>query len=104
MRKSLLILGSAAFAAALSFGAAARGGPGGGGFGGGFGGFSHGTPGGPAAGGSAYENSNGRFSQDRDRGLDRAEDRMSQKGLEHEKATDARKKRNPREAQTGPGK
>ncbi len=101
MRKSLLILASAAFAAALSFGAAARGGPGGGG-GGSFGGFSHGTPGGPAAGGPAYGNSNGRFSRDRDKGLERAEDRMSQKGLEHEKATDAQKKQQQRAPEGNP--
>ncbi len=41
----------------------------------------------PHASSSGVANSNGRFSTDRDHGLDRAKDRMSQAGLEHEKTT-----------------
>ncbi len=107
MRKTLWIVASAAFAVALSFAADARG-PGGGGFGGGmgggFGGFGQSAPHGPSAGSSAFENSNGRLSQDRDRGLERAEDRMSQQGLEHEKATDAQKKKKQHAPDRDPGK
>lgn len=88
MRKSIPVLICAAFAAAFSLSAAARG-PGGGGGGDG---FSHGSPTGPSQS-QALQNSNGRFSTDRDKGLDRAEDRMSQQGQEHEKATDAQHKR-----------
>ena len=80
-RYSLLLLGGT-LAATLSLGAAARGpGPGGG--------FTHGTPGGPPPNSAALENSNGRFSSDRDKGLDRAQERMSEQGRKHQKATDA---------------
>ena len=87
MRKLISVLLCGAFAAAFSLSAAA-GGPGGGASGG------HGAsaPGGPPASSQASENSNGRFAQDRDKGLDRAEDRMSEQGRTHEKATDAQKK------------
>ena len=86
MRRPISLLLCGVFAAAFSLGAAARG-PGGGP-------GSHGAsaPGGPPASSQASENSNGRFAQDRDKGLDRAEDRMSEQGLKHEKATDAQKK------------
>lgn len=89
MRKPILVLLCAAVIGALSLNAAARGPGSGGGFGGG---FSHGTPSGSSPSSGASENSNGRLAQDRDKGLDRAEDRMSEEGLKHEKATDAHKK------------
>lgn len=41
----------------------------------------------------ARQNSNGKFSGDRDKGLARAEDRMSKEGLSHEKTTDHTKKK-----------
>jgi hypothetical protein len=57
------------------------------------GGFSHGSAVGPSSD-HALQNSNGRFSTDRDTGLDRARERMSEQGLDHEKATtDAQKRR-----------
>ncbi len=83
MRKSIQLLLCTAAAAAFSASAAARGPGEVGGTG-----FDHGTAGGPPASSGASQNSNGRFAQDRDTGLDRAEDRMSQQGLQHEKATD----------------
>ncbi len=62
--------------------------------GGGFsGGFEHGSAAGPGTNGSAYENSNGRFAQDSDQGLGRAEDRMSTEGLDNSKASDAQAQR-----------
>ena len=52
------------------------------------------APGGnPAPNSRAMENSNGRFIQDREFGLDRAAERRSDAGTAHQKATDARKKR-----------
>ena len=91
MRKAILVLICAGFGAVFSLGAAARGPGGGGGFGGE--GFSRGSPTGPSAS-EALQNSNGRFSADRDTGLERAEDRMSPQGRERQKATtEARKKR-----------
>ena len=88
MRKSTSIVMCTMIAMAFSASAlAARGGGNGGGMGGGMGGgYSHGSPVGPSANSQALENSNGRFAQDRDQGLSRAEDRMSTQGLEHEKA------------------
>ncbi len=95
MRKLLLVSLFAMVAASFSLSAAARGGAGGsgggfGGIGGGgvsaSGGFNHGTPTGPATGSRAIQDSNGRFARDRDRGLERAEDRRSAAGSEHEKA------------------
>lgn len=66
---------------------AARGGGGGGPAGGG------GPPSsGPPSHSAAAANSNGRFATDRDKGLDRAEDRRSAQGNAHEKATVAAKK------------
>lgn len=66
--------------------------------GGGFAGGSSGSSGGGSAGQSkannppassqAQENSNGRFAQDREFGLDRAQERMSDQGLANERATD----------------
>jgi len=61
-------------------------------------GFSGGAQGSAAA----AANSNGRFSADRDTGLDRARDRMSVEGAAHEKATvrhraDRRKSRSDRD-------
>lgn len=50
---------------------------------------------GPAANSQARANSNGRFALDRDKGLERAEDRMSANGRKHEKATAAHE-RQPR--------
>ncbi len=47
---------------------------------------------GPSPKSQAAENSNGRFSTDRDKGLDRAEDRMSAQGTAHEKAATNTKK------------
>lgn len=88
MRRSIPVLVIAALAAAFSLSAMARGGGAGGG-------FSHGSATGPSSS-EALQNSNGRFSTDRDKGLQRAEDRMSQQGRQHEKATDAQKKRSLR--------
>jgi hypothetical protein len=42
-----------------------------------------------------------RFAANRDKGLDRAEDRMSEQGLKHEKATDAQKRRKPGASSAG---
>jgi hypothetical protein len=91
MRKATSLFLCAALAVAFSGVASARGGGGGGGgMGGGMGGgFSHGSPVGSSSNSQSLENSNGRFAQDRDQGLDRAEDRMSTQGLEHEKASGA---------------
>lgn len=44
--------------------------------------------GGPASNSKAAANSNGRFASDRETGLDRAAERMSDQGKAHEKATD----------------
>jgi len=89
MRKPVSLLLCALIGAVFSLGAAAHGPGGGGGFGGG---FSHGSAVGPSSSG-ALENSNGRFSQDRDQGMDRAQDRMSDQGLTNEQATQPHKKR-----------
>jgi hypothetical protein len=85
MRKLISVLLAGAFAAAFSLGAAAAG-PGG---------HSAAAPGGPPARSQAQENSNGRFAADRDKGLDRAEDRMSDQGRKHQKATAAQKRQKP---------
>ncbi len=89
MKKTVSLLLCGACIAARGLNAEARGG-GGGGFGGGSG-FGH--PSGPGSNSAASDNANGKFSQDRDSGLDRAEDRMSSEGLAHEKASDAKSKR-----------
>jgi hypothetical protein len=76
MSKSIAVfITTVALALGTSATAFARGGGGGGGA--------------PAAraSSSGVANSNGPFSTDRDHGLDRATDRMSQAGLAHEKAT-----------------
>ena len=84
MRLPIAVLLCAALGAGFSMDAAARG-PGGKGAS---------APGGtPAPGSRAMENSNGRFVQDREFGLDRAAERRSDAGNEHQKATDAQKKR-----------
>lgn len=108
MRRSILVVMGAAVLTMFAMEAGARGGGGGGGgFGGGSGGFggggvSRGTPTGPSGNGASMDNSNGRFAQDRDMGRDRAEDRMSQEGLDHEQATDARKKHDRRQGRATP--
>jgi hypothetical protein len=84
MRKIISVL-LCAFAAAFSLDATAAG-PGG---------HSAAAPGGPRASSQAQENSNGRFAVDRDKGLDRAEDRMSEQGRKHQKATAAQKRHRP---------
>lgn len=90
MRRPIPMLLGAAVVAAFSLAAAARGG-----------GFSRGDPVGPASrSGQAVENANGRFAQDRDQGLSRAEDRRSAAGERHEKATAAHKKRHHESAAT----
>lgn len=89
MRKSTSLLMCTVIAMVFSASAAARGGGTGGGMGGG---FTHGSPVGPSSSSQSLENSNGRFAQDRDQGLDRAEDRMSTQGRKHEKTSDARDK------------
>jgi ABC-type microcin C transport system permease subunit YejB len=81
MRKSILTLLSVAVISTLSFNVLARA-PGGGG-----GGFNHGSAQERSQNSQSESNSNGRFATDRDTGLDRAEDRMSEQGLSHEKAT-----------------
>jgi hypothetical protein len=98
MTKPMAIVVCAVAAASLSVAALARGAGGGGGASvSGSAGFSHGSAGGPSASGGASANSNGRFAEDRDKGLDRAEDRMSAQGAAHEKAPDGakHKKRRP---------
>ena len=75
MRKHLLICGIAL--ACLSLNVLARGGGGGPG---------HGAPSGPSNQ-NATNNSNGRFAPNQQKGLDRAQDRMSQQGLQHQQAT-----------------
>ena len=71
------------------------------------GGSHAGTGAGAAAGASAgsghlsasgQANGNGRFAADRDTGLDRAQERMSEQGLAHEKATSAPGKRKGQDA------
>ena len=90
MHKSIPLLVSfvvlVGFLIGFSMLAAARGQEGGGA------GFGHGSPVGPSSNSASFANSNGRFAQDRDKGLERAEDRRSEEGLEHRKAPSARKK------------
>ena len=86
MRKSITIVCLAAVTSCASASVLAKGGGGGAG-------FSHGSAGGPPLSSRADENSNGRFSTDRDKGLERAKDRMSEQGLEHAKGTDAQKRK-----------
>lgn len=49
----------------------------------------------------ALENSNGQIVTDREFGLDRAQERRSEQGAEHEKATEALQKRTARRANLG---
>jgi hypothetical protein len=92
MRKIISMLLCGAFTAALSLGATAAG-PGASG--------GHSAAGSPPASSQAMENSNGRFATDRDKGLDRAEDRMSAEGRKHEKATAAQKKHKSENSSAG---
>ncbi|MGN5476431.1 hypothetical protein ACTMU2_03725 [Cupriavidus basilensis] len=89
MMKKTLVVAVGSLLIGLSFGASARGGGGGGGNGGNFGGPTSGH-----ASNEAAINSNGSFSSDRDKGLQRAEDRRSSEGSNHEKAQDNRMHRN----------
>lgn len=49
----------------------------------------------------ALENSNGRIVEDREFGLDRAQERMSEQGAEHQKATEAKSKASAQRAKRG---
>jgi hypothetical protein len=83
MFKRLMVVAAAAFLAAASPIAFAKGGGGG-------------NPGGSSAGHMSDQgmaNTNGPESSDRDKGMDRAEDRMSQQGVAHEKAAGKHKHR-----------
>lgn len=51
----------------------------------------------------ALENANGQIVADREFGLDRAEERRSEEGAEHEKASDAPRKRSERQTKPGGG-
>lgn len=97
MKKALLVA-AGSLLIGLSFTANARGGGGGGG-----GGFGNGGNFGGAASGhasnEAMANSNGSFAIDRDKGLQRAEDRRSLSGASHEKAHENRMHRNGKHAQ-----
>lgn len=97
MFKRTLVVAVGSLLIGLSFAASAHGGGGGGG---GFGGG--GNFGGAASGHASHEatmNSNGSFSSDRDKGLQRAGDRRSSEGSSHEKAQDNRMHRNSKHAQ-----
>lgn len=99
MRKSLSLLLCALMATTFSLQAEARGGSGSGsGSGGSHGNSSsssqgnsgnRGSDSGPSDNSQAADNTNGKFAQDKKTGLDRAQDRMSEAGLEHQKATEA---------------
>jgi len=85
MFKKTLAVAIGSLLIGLSFAASAHGGGGGGGGGG----FAGGGSFGGAASGHGHEammNSNGSFSSDRDKGLQRAGDRRSSEGASHEKA------------------
>ena len=93
MLKKTLAVAVGSLLIGLSFTASARGGGGGGGGGFGNGGnFGGAAPG--HAGNEATMNSNGSFASDRDKGLQRAEDRRSSEGASHEKAQTNRMHRN----------
>ena len=78
LKQTVTLLATAALLAGAQLPAQARsGGPGGGGM----------SP--SHISGQGVHNSNGPNALDRDKGLDRAEDRMSAQGLSHEKATRA---------------
>jgi hypothetical protein len=81
--KRLIVVAAAALFAAASPIAFAKGG-------------GSGNPGGSSAGHMSDQglaNTNGPDSSDRDKGMDRAEDRMSQQGMAHEKETGKHKHR-----------
>lgn len=105
MKKMVPLLICALAACLFSLSASARGPGGGGSAGGGSSGAATGGVGGgtsrgssgssgqdkaanPPANSQASENSNGRFVQDREFGLDRAQERMSDQGLANERAID----------------
>ncbi|WP_316150612.1 hypothetical protein [Cupriavidus sp. BIC8F] len=82
MFKRTLVIAVGSLMIGSSFAAPAHGGGGGGGSG--FGGGNGGVSG--HASHEAMTNSNGSFASDRDKGLQRAEDRRSSEGASHEKA------------------
>lgn len=91
MFKRTLVVAVGSLLIGLSFAASAHGGGGGGG-----------NSGGGTSGHASHEsmmNSNGAFSSDRDKGLQRAGDRRSSEGSIHEKAQDNRMHRNSKHAQ-----
>ncbi|MFJ1259287.1 hypothetical protein [Cupriavidus sp. CuC1] len=97
MFKRTLVVAVGSLLIGISFAASARGGgAGGGGFGNG------GNFGGAASGHASNEavmNSNGSSASDRDKGLQRAEDRRNSEGSSHEKAQTNRMHRNSNHAQ-----
>lgn len=93
MNKHSLAVAAACLLAGASLAAFAA--PHGGGGGAPGGGVSAGTPGGMSAGhmsATGLANTNGPQAADREKGLDRAEDRMSAEGASHEKARAAQAK------------
>ncbi len=98
MFKRTLVIAVGSLLISLSFSASARGGGAGGGGGFGNGGNFRGAASGHASN-EATINSNGSFSGDRDKGLQRAEDRRSTVGSSHEKAQANRMQRNGKHAQ-----
>ena len=105
MRKSLALFLCVIGIAAVSADAMARGGGGGGGgFGGGGAGFGGGASMGaagrdmgssPRASTQGMANSNAPWTSDQEKGLDRAQERMNQQGLDHQKATSSTRPRQP---------
>ena len=95
MFKRILVVAVGSLLIGSSFAAPGHGG-GGGGFGGG-GNFGGGTSG--HASRESMMNSNGSLSSDRDKGLQRAEDRRSSEGLSHERAHANRMHHNSNHAQ-----
>ena len=95
MFKRALVVAVGSLLIGLSFAASARGGGAGGGGNGG-------NSGGAASGHASKEavvNSNGSFAGDRDKGLQRAEDRRSSEGSSHEKAQTNRMHHNSKHVQ-----
>lgn len=82
MRRSIVLLVATALIGIASAPALARSPAGSGG-----GGFSHGSAQPPSNNSAASANSNGRFAEDRQTGLDRANERRSAQGTAHEQAT-----------------
>ncbi|WP_202635555.1 hypothetical protein [Rugosibacter aromaticivorans] len=87
MFKRIFVIATTVFLASTSVTTFARGGPGGGGHAGSMGGMSP-----EHISSQGMQNTNGPDASDRDKGLERAEDRMSQEGLTHEKAGAAHSK------------